>query len=73
MPIQAIVFLSSGIIAVIVVASAVAAGAVIFGGRKGYQYWKSGRETQMTSVVDNPLYKSAGSTVENRLYEPPAV
>eukprot|EP01133_Synstelium_polycarpum_P016324 gene16324-19418_t len=49
---------STAVIAGIVVAGAVAAGLAIFGGKKGYDYWKSTQDNKISGTQSNPLYEN---------------
>ncbi|EGG23347.1 PA14 domain-containing protein [Cavenderia fasciculata] len=61
---------SVGVIAGVVVAGAVALGVAVFGGKKGYDYWKEHRENKISAATSNPLYETKPGTGENPLYNP---
>eukprot|EP01133_Synstelium_polycarpum_P004405 gene4405-5159_t len=52
------VVVSTAVIAGIVVAGAIAAGLAIFGGKKGYDYWKLTNDNKINSAQTNPLYEA---------------
>ncbi|GAM19978.1 hypothetical protein SAMD00019534_031530 [Acytostelium subglobosum LB1] len=60
--------ISTGVIAAIVVAGAVALAIMIFGGKKGYDYWKNSRENKIASLNSNPLYTQNPASGNNPLY-----
>ncbi|KAK5579244.1 hypothetical protein RB653_008924 [Dictyostelium firmibasis] len=48
---------STAVIAGVTVAGAVALGAFIYGGKRGYDYWKDTRNVQFSGSNSNPLYE----------------
>ncbi|KAF2077313.1 hypothetical protein CYY_001379 [Polysphondylium violaceum] len=66
--VKAGVALGAAATAGIVIGGAVALGLAIFGGKKGYDYWKSNRSVPMTAATQNPLYQSNPNNGENPLY-----
>eukprot|EP01133_Synstelium_polycarpum_P014085 gene14085-16607_t len=64
------VVISTAVIAGIVVACAVAEGLAIFGGKKGYDYWKLTNDNQIGSTQSNPLYENKkGGSGDNPLFD----
>eukprot|EP01132_Coremiostelium_polycephalum_P001200 gene1200-1513_t len=60
---------STAVIAGVTVAGAVALGIAIFGGKKGYDYWKESRNNKISVSNSNPLYEqNANAGGENPLY-----
>jgi len=59
---------STAVIAGVTVAGAVALGLAIFGGKKGYDYWKESRGSTFSSSNSNPLYVQNPNGGENPLY-----
>ncbi|KYQ90108.1 PA14 domain-containing protein [Tieghemostelium lacteum] len=60
---------STSVIAGVTVAGAVAVGLAIFGGKKGYDYWKETRGNKIQMASSNPLYEgNAANGGENPLY-----
>ncbi|KAF2072260.1 hypothetical protein CYY_006414 [Polysphondylium violaceum] len=59
---------STAVIAGVTVAGAVALGLAIFGGKKGYDYWKESRGANFSSSNSNPLYVQNPNGGENPLY-----
>ncbi|GAM20012.1 hypothetical protein SAMD00019534_031870 [Acytostelium subglobosum LB1] len=47
--------ISTGVITGFVVAAAVALAIMIFGGRKGYDYWKQSTNNKISGMSSNPL------------------
>ncbi|GAM23054.1 hypothetical protein SAMD00019534_062290 [Acytostelium subglobosum LB1] len=64
--------ISTGVIAGVVVAGAVALGLMIFGGKKGYDYWKQNKDNKMSASNSNPMYTPSPNNAENPLYDPAA-
>ncbi|GAM22481.1 hypothetical protein SAMD00019534_056560 [Acytostelium subglobosum LB1] len=60
--------ISTGVIAGIVVAGAVALAVIIFGGKKGYDHWKSANENKITTTSSNPLYTENPASGTNPLF-----
>ncbi|GAM19977.1 hypothetical protein SAMD00019534_031520 [Acytostelium subglobosum LB1] len=60
--------ISTGVIAAIVVAGAVALAIMIFGGKKGYDYWKNSRDHKIASLNSNPLYTQNPASGNNPMY-----
>eukprot|EP01133_Synstelium_polycarpum_P004403 gene4403-5153_t len=61
--------ISTAVVAAIVVAAAVALALAVFGGKKGYDHWKSTQNQAITNSVGNPLYETNPSTGDNPLYD----
>jgi len=59
--------LGIGAIVGIVLAIAVALGLLIFGGKKGYDYYQGQRE-KITATSANPLYQAKNSDMVNPMY-----
>eukprot|EP01132_Coremiostelium_polycephalum_P006198 gene6198-7720_t len=66
--VKAGVALGAAATAGIVIGGAVALGLAIFGGKKGYDYWKSSKQEKMTAATANPLYEGSPNNGENPLY-----
>ncbi|EGC35657.1 hypothetical protein DICPUDRAFT_78683 [Dictyostelium purpureum] len=66
--VKAAVGIGAAATAGIVIGGAVALGLAIFGGKKGYDAWKSSHNTQMGASSENPLYVANQSGGENPLY-----
>ncbi|KYQ89300.1 PA14 domain-containing protein [Tieghemostelium lacteum] len=67
--VKAGVALGAAATAGIVIGGAVALGLAIFGGQRGYMYWKNQKNQKMTSSTANPLYESNPNNAQNPLYE----
>ncbi|EGG24552.1 PA14 domain-containing protein [Cavenderia fasciculata] len=67
---QTAAVVSVGVVAGVVVAGAVALAAAVFGGKKGYDYWKEHKGMKMNMSNANPLYETKPGTGENPLYHP---
>ncbi|EGC37361.1 hypothetical protein DICPUDRAFT_46567 [Dictyostelium purpureum] len=53
----------------IAIAGAVALGVAIFGGKKGYDYWKNSQDIKMSASNSNPLYEhNPNAQGDNPLY-----
>jgi hypothetical protein len=64
----AVVGISAGLLAVIIIASVIVCAALgIFGGKKGYDVWLNHRQN-MQSAHGNPLYTDHGLAGKNPLY-----
>jgi len=61
---------STAVIAGVTVAGAVALGLAIFGGKKGYDYWKETHDNKISMATENPLYVQNPASAENPLYTP---
>ncbi|EFA75229.1 PA14 domain-containing protein [Heterostelium album PN500] len=61
--------ISTGVIAGVVVAGAVALAIAVFGGKKGYDAWKNSRNNAVTNLNNNPLYTANPNGGANPLYE----
>ncbi|GAM24702.1 hypothetical protein SAMD00019534_078770 [Acytostelium subglobosum LB1] len=61
--------ISTGVIAGVVVAAAVALAIMIFGGKKGYDYWKQSTNNKISGMSSNPLYNEKPGNGSNPLYE----
>ncbi|KAM9980835.1 hypothetical protein ACTFIY_003151 [Dictyostelium cf. discoideum] len=61
---------STAVIAGVTVAGAVALGIFIYGGKRGYDYWKESRSISMSSAVSSPMYVPSANASENPLYIP---
>eukprot|EP01133_Synstelium_polycarpum_P004408 gene4408-5163_t len=59
---------SVGVIAGVTVAAAVAVALAVFGGKKGYDYWKTTQNQKISNSVGNPLYETNPSHGNNPLY-----
>eukprot|EP01133_Synstelium_polycarpum_P007204 gene7204-8368_t len=59
---------SVGVIAGVTVAAAVAVGLAVFGGKKGYDYWKSTQNNKISMATENPMYTANPSSGDNPLY-----
>ncbi|KAF2078236.1 hypothetical protein CYY_000426 [Polysphondylium violaceum] len=59
---------STAVIAGVTVAGAVALGLAIFGGKKGYDYWKETHDNKISMATENPLYVQNPASAENPLY-----
>eukprot|EP01133_Synstelium_polycarpum_P012118 gene12118-14176_t len=60
--------ISTAVIAGIVVAAAVALGLAIFGGKKGYDYWKDTQNHKINVSSANPLYEANPTGGENPMF-----
>eukprot|EP01133_Synstelium_polycarpum_P008043 gene8043-9450_t len=60
---------STAVIAGVVVAGAVALGLAIFGGKKGYDYWKNTQDQKINGSTTNPLYEANPSGGENPMFD----
>eukprot|EP01133_Synstelium_polycarpum_P006160 gene6160-7132_t len=61
--------ISTGVIAGIVVAAAIAAGLAVFGGKKGYDYWKTTQNQKISGSISNPMYElNPNANGDNPLY-----
>ncbi|EFA75228.1 hypothetical protein PPL_11303 [Heterostelium album PN500] len=60
--------ISTGVVAGVVVAGAVALAIAVFGGKKGYDAWKNRQASGLTNVNNNPLYQENPNNQENPLY-----
>ncbi|KAK5583878.1 hypothetical protein RB653_005482 [Dictyostelium firmibasis] len=65
---------STAVIAGVTIAGAVALGAFIYGGKRGYEYWKDSRNISMGSSNSNPLYEESqtGRGI-NPMYDEPSI
>ncbi|EFA76162.1 PA14 domain-containing protein [Heterostelium album PN500] len=61
--------ISTGVIAGIVVAGAVALAIMVFGGKKGYDYWKNHQEQKISNLNSNPLYTVNPNSGNNPLFQ----
>jgi len=59
--------ISAGVIAAIVIASAVGFAIFVYSGRKGIQMLMR-KKSDMGAIQDNPLYSGNKSNFENQLY-----
>ncbi|GAM20098.1 hypothetical protein SAMD00019534_032730 [Acytostelium subglobosum LB1] len=59
--------ISTGVIAGVVVAAAVALAALIYGGKKGYDHWNQHRNMTNTGTNMNPLYQPSPNNQVNPL------
>ncbi|KAN0038730.1 hypothetical protein ACTA71_000916 [Dictyostelium dimigraforme] len=59
---------STAVIAGVTVAGAVALGIFIYGGKRGYDYWKETRNVQFSGSNSNPLYQQSPNGGLNPLY-----
>ncbi|GAM23199.1 hypothetical protein SAMD00019534_063740 [Acytostelium subglobosum LB1] len=62
------VSIGAAAIAGIILAGAVAIGLAIFGGKKGYEYWKMSQDQRIAGSNNNPLYEPSPNNQENPLY-----
>ncbi|KAN0016080.1 hypothetical protein ACTFIU_006033 [Dictyostelium citrinum] len=62
---------SVGVAVGVAVGGAIALGAFIFAGKKGYDYWKASQGVTMATSNANPLYESNPSGGENPIYTSP--
>jgi len=60
--------ISAGVIAAVIIACLAFAAILAYGGKRGYDYWKS-RAEGVGKVHDNPLYENKGGFVENQIFE----
>ncbi|KAK5577056.1 hypothetical protein RB653_001993 [Dictyostelium firmibasis] len=67
---QTAAVVSTAVIAGVTVAGAVALGVFIYGGKRGYDYWKESRSISMSSAVTSPMYVPSANAAENPLYIP---
>ncbi|EGC36088.1 hypothetical protein DICPUDRAFT_87578 [Dictyostelium purpureum] len=59
---------STAVIAGVTVAGAVALGIFLYGGKKGYDYWKHSQSIKFTNSSSNPLYVQSSNAGTNPLY-----
>jgi len=67
---KALIGLTAGAIAGIVIGAAIAAGLVAFGTTKGLVDYYKNKNENLAAATQNPLYKDANSKGDNKLYEP---